>query len=121
MAMADDQLSRNIGAVLGPTLIAVTLSEVINFGVWTENIPALTYLNGMMLFAAGLAIVRFHSRWRPVWTLSITAVGWLMLAGGVFRLFFPTAPQAEPGLAAYAFIALLAALGAIMTFKSYVK
>ena len=117
----DDRLSRTIGGVLGPTLIAVTLSEGMNFGIWTENLPPLTYLNGMILFAAGMAIIRFHSRWRPLWTLSITLVGWIMLAGGLFRLFLPAAPQAEPGLFAYGFIVLLGTLGVIMTVKSYVK
>ncbi len=119
--MTDDHLSRNIGAVLGPTLIAVTLSEWINFGIWTENLPPLTYLNGMILFAAGMAIIRFHSRWRPLWTLSITIAGWLMAAGGLFRLFLPAAPQAEPGVFAYGLIVFLGALGALMTFKSYAK
>ena len=119
--MATVETSRRIGSVLGPTLIAVTISEAINFGIWSENNPPLTYLNGMILFAAGFAIVRFHSRWRPFWTLSITVAGWLMLAGGSFRLFFPTAPQAEPSLASYGFVAFLAALGLIMTVKSYTR
>ncbi len=117
--MKTDETSLRIGSVLGPTLVAVTISEWINFDIWTENYPPLTYLNGMMLFAAGLGIIRFHSRWRPFWTLSITLAGWLMLAGGLLRLFFPTAPQMEPGLMSYGFIALLATLGVIMTFKSY--
>ncbi len=119
--MTDDHLSRNIGAVLGPTLIVVTLSEWINFGIWSENLPALTYLNGMILFVAGMAIIRFHSRWRPLWTLSITVVGWLLVAGGLFRLFMPAAPQAEPGVFAYGFIILLGALGVLMIIKSYVR
>lgn len=106
---------------MGPTLIAVTISEAINFGIWSENIPALNYLNGMILFAVGVAIVRFHSRWRPLWTVSITVTGWLMVAGGGFRLFFPTATQAEPSLASYGFVAFLAALGLTMTIKSYAK
>ena len=119
--MTDDRLSRHIGSVLGPTLIAVTVSEVIHFGIWTEALPTLTYLNGMILFAAGMALVRFHTRWRPLWTVSITIVGWLLLVGGLFRLFFPTAPQAEPGVAAYAFIAVLFTLGVTMTVKAYVR
>ena len=119
--MNDDQRSRHIGSVLGPTLLVVTISEWINFGIWSENLPPVTYLNGMMLFAAGMAIVRFHSRWRPAWVVSITIVGWLMLAGGLYRLFFPTAPQADPTAATCAFVALLGILGAIMTFKSYTK
>lgn len=119
--MSTDETSRRIGSVLGPTLIAVTVSEWINFGIWTENNPPLTYLNGMILFAVGVGIIRFHRRLRPYWTLSITIAGWLMAAGGLIRLFFPAAEQMEPGLASYGFIAFLAALGLVMTFKSYVR
>lgn len=115
----DNKLSKNIGSVLGPLLIAVTTSEVLNFGIWTENNPPLTYLNGMILFAAGLAIVRFHHRWRPLWTASITLAGWLMMAGGVMRLYLPSMEQASPGPVAYAFIGLLCFLGLVMTFKAY--
>lgn len=117
--MQDDGRSRRIGAVLGPTLLAVTVSEWINFGIWSENDPRITYLNGMMLFAAGVAIIRFHSRRRPVWALSITVTGWLMAAGGLFRMFFPAAPQLDPGPAGYGLILLLGCLGAIMTLKSW--
>ncbi len=119
--MSDDTNSRRLGSILGPTLVVVTLSEYINLSIWSENIPQVTYLNGMILFAAGLAIVRFHSRWRPLWTLSITLVGWLLIAGGLFRLFFPSAPQADPGLVGYGFVALLGALGVLITIKSYMK
>ena len=119
--MNNDEISRRIGSGLGPTLIAVTISEWMNFGIWTENHPPLTYLNGMILFAVGVAIIRFHSRLRPFWALSITIAGWLIAAGGLFRLFFPTAPQMEPGPTSYGFVAFLAALGFIMTLKSYMK
>ncbi len=117
--MTNEDRSRRIGSVLGPTLLAVTISEWINFDIWTENYAPLTYLNGMMLFAVGVGIIRFHSYWRPLWTTSITIAGWLMAGGGLFRLFFPAAPQMEPGPASYGFIAFLAVLGAVMTFKSY--
>ncbi|MEO1200799.1 MAG: hypothetical protein AAFX39_16520 [Pseudomonadota bacterium] len=119
--MNDDNRSRHIGSVLGPILLVVTISEWINIDIWSENLPPVTYLNGVMLFAAGLAIVRFHSRWRPIWTASITIVGWLMIAGGAYRLFFPTAPQADPTPMTYTFIAIIGALGAIMTFRSYLR
>ena len=119
--MNNDETSRRIGSVLGPTLIVVTISEWMNFGIWTENNAPLTYLNGMILFAVGVAIVRFHSRWRPFWTLSITVAGWMMVVGGGFRLFFPTATQAEPSLMSYGLVAFLAALGLTMTIKSYTR
>ena len=121
LVMNNNDVSRRIGSVLGPTLIMVIISEWINYGIFLENNPPHAYLNGVMLFAVGVAIVRFHNAWRPLWTLSITVTGWLMLAGGVFRLFFPTAPQAPPGLATYGFMLFLGALGLMMTVKSYTK
>ena len=119
--MSDDTRSKNIGSVLGPALLAVTTSEVVNFGIWEENLAPVTYLNGLMLFAAGLAIARFHNRWRPSWTLSVTIVGWLMMAGGLFRLFYPTAEQATASLGTYVFVGFLGLLGLIMTVKSYAR
>ena len=115
----DCSLSKNIASVLGPVLMAVTTSEALNFGIWTENNPPLTYLNGMILLAVGVAIVRFHRRWRPLWTASVSLAGWLMIVGGLTRLYFPSMEQASPGPVAYAFIGLLCFLGIVMTFRAY--
>lgn len=107
-------LSRRLASVLGPIAIVVGLSEMANMEIWRENDPRLTYLNGMMLFAAGLAILRFHRRLRPFWAGAVTATAVLLAAGGVFRLFFPGAPQAADA-AAYAAAGALCVLGLTMT------
>jgi len=117
--MADTATSKRIASVLGPVLLAVTTSEFLNLGIWNENHPPLTYLNGMILFATGFAILRFHHRWRPLWTASVTLVGALMTAGGAYRLYFPTAPQADPTPATYAFVIFLGLMGLIMTIGAY--
>ena len=119
--MEDEKRSKQIGSVLGPTLLMVNISEIINLGIWAENLPPVTYLNGLLLFAAGLAIVRFHNRWRPRWTVCITIVGWLMMAGGLFRLYFPTVEQADATPVTYAFVGFLGLLGLIITVKAYVR
>ena len=46
--------SQRIAAVLGPTLIVATTSEVINLHIWAQVDPALVYLNGLFLLVAGL-------------------------------------------------------------------
>jgi hypothetical protein len=60
--MAD---SRRIAGLLGPTLIALILSEneFINPHLYDHQIPPVVYLSGTLLFVAGLATVRVHNRW----------------------------------------------------------
>jgi hypothetical protein len=49
--------SRNIAGLLGPTLIAVALSEGLNFPVLLANTtPSVIYLNGTLLFIAGFRL-----------------------------------------------------------------
>jgi len=50
-------LTRRIAAVLGPTLVAVTISEAVNLEIWNEVDPTLVYLNGLLFFVGGLVIV----------------------------------------------------------------
>lgn len=43
--------------------MALTISEALNLHIWRVNIVPVTYLNGLLLFVAGLSIVRAHNRW----------------------------------------------------------
>jgi len=54
---------RHMAGLAGPTLMAVTASEALNLDIWSGVSPALVYLNGVLLFVAGLAIVRTHNVW----------------------------------------------------------
>ena len=56
--------SKNIASVLGPVLIAVNISEITHFDIWAESYPPLVYLNGVILFVVGGALLRFHNHWR---------------------------------------------------------
>ena len=113
------QRSKQIAAVLGPTLIAVSVSEALNLSIWETSLPQVVYLNGMIFFMGGIAIVRFHNRWRPAWTVPITLVGWALVGSGLFRLFFPNATQASASPATYAFIGGLGLVGLFLSFKAY--
>ena len=42
--------SRELAKLVGPIIVVMTISEMINFQIWQVNIPSLTYLNGMLLF-----------------------------------------------------------------------
>ena len=55
--------SKQLAGLFGPTLMALTISEALNLHIWRVNIVPVTYLNGLILFVAGLSIVRAHNRW----------------------------------------------------------
>ena len=111
--------SKLIAGLMGPTLIAIPLSEALNFHLWANNIPPVTYLNGMILFLAGLLVVRFHNLWTGGWPVMITLVGWVILISGLFRMFVPEAQQLTQRNIALAVIIVLFSIGVFLTFKAY--
>ena len=116
--MAD---SRGLAGLIGPTLIALSVSEALNSDIWA-NVPATqTYLAGTLWFVAGLAIVRAHHQWTPGWPMLITLVGWFAILGGLMRMFAPVlAQQSVPRPAIVMTIqGVLLMIGLILTFKAY--
>ena len=111
--------SRAIASVLGPTLLAVNVSETMNLGIWATNTPTVTYLNGLLFFVAGLVVVRLHNRWSRNWTVAVTLSGWALIVAGLWRMLFPTAPQGGENLPTYGLIAALFAIGAFLTYQAY--
>ena len=59
--------SKQIAGLICPTLIAFTTSEAMNLHIWAPNIAPVTYLNGTLLFVAGLSIIRVHNYWTRSW------------------------------------------------------
>jgi len=108
-------LTQRIAAVLGPTLVAVTVSEAINLRIWSDVHPTLVYLNGLILFAAGIFIVTSHNRWRPGKAFLVTLSGWLLVLAGAYRMFYPASPQGGPNPLTYTVIALLCLLGVALS------
>jgi len=111
--------SKQIAGLIGPAIVALTTSEALNFHIWATNIPPVTHLNGLLLFVAGLAIVRAHNRWTRGWPVLVTLTGWVVMLGGLFRLFAPEAPQAPQNTVTYAGLMVLLAMGVFLTFKAY--
>jgi len=112
--------SRRIAGLLGPTLIALAVSEAMNLRVMADN-PAsvgLVYLNGTLLFVAGVAIVQVHNRWTRGWPVLVTVTGWFAILGGVIRM---VAPQAATSGATwvYGLLVALLAVGVVLTFNGY--
>ena len=89
--------SRYIAKLLGPALIGITATEWANLDVLRSAIgPGLAphvYLNGTLLFVAGLAIIRAHNVWTLRWPVLITIVGWLGVVAGLGRMAAPLAAQ----------------------------
>jgi hypothetical protein len=107
--------TRSIAAVLGPALIAVTVSETINLRIWDSVDPTLVYLNGLFFLVGGLVVVTNHTRWHPLKAVPVTLAGWLLVFAGLWRMFFPAAPQATPGVATYVGIGVLCVLGLVIS------
>lgn len=42
--------SIKIAGIVGPTLLVMSLSEYLHIDSWGQNIPAISYLNGTLLF-----------------------------------------------------------------------
>ena len=114
--------SRGIAGLVGPTIIAIALSEWINLRILSANVtPSVIYLNGSLLFVAGLAIVRAHNRWTGGWPVLVTLTGWFVLVVGLIRMFAPVYSQkeAENNTAVYGLLIVLFAIGVFLTLKGY--
>jgi uncharacterized membrane protein YhaH (DUF805 family) len=117
--------SRRIAGLLGPTLIAIATSEALNLRTLQTFIgPSLApfvYLNGTMLFVAGLAIVRAHNRWTGGWPVLVTLMGWLAMLGGLARMIAPVSAQqfGQNTTAVFAMLFVLLTIGIFLTFKAY--
>jgi len=114
--------SRRIAVLLGPTLIALAVSEAMNLRVMAEH-PAsagLVYLNGTLLFVAGVAIVQVHNRWTRGWPVLVTGMGWFAVLAGLMRMI---APQSTTSGAAwvYGLLLVLLVIGIVLTFTGYAR
>lgn len=114
------KISKQIAGILGPFLVAVVISEIMNLHIWRVNIPSLTYLNGSILFLIGLIIVRFHNVWTRSWPVVLTISGWILILGGLARMFFPEAEQLSGvHVSTYVVIGIIFLIGAFLTLKAY--
>jgi hypothetical protein len=117
--------SKRIAALLGPTMVAMLVSEfpLVQPHLYDAQIPPVVYLSGVLMFVAGLAIVRAHNRWARDWTVLVTLSGWFFLALGLFRMFAAGLyQQGSANSSATVFMVLegvLLIIGLIITVKGY--
>jgi hypothetical protein len=117
--------TKQIAGLLGPTLMVMTASEfpLVQPHLYDQQIPPVVYLSGLLMFVAGLAIVRSHNVWRSDWTVLVTLSGWFLSVLGLFRLFAAGFYQRSSAAAGSAFFmvveGLLFAVGLVLTVQAY--
>lgn len=111
--------SERIAGLVGPTLMALSASEALNYHIWNDSQAPVTYLDGALLFVGGLSIVRVHNRWRWGWPLLTTLAGWSALALGLVRMFAPEARQPERNDAVDGVLAAMFTSGLVLTCEAY--
>jgi len=116
-----DSNSRNLAGLVGPVLVALSITEAMNMGVYVEQTGPVVYLNGTLLFIGGLALVRAHNRWVLDWRVLLTIVAWAALGLGLYRMIAPAAPQAGDHVATYLMLGALFVVGAVLCWAGYVR
>ena len=117
--------SKQVGGLVGPTLVAMLLAEfpLVQPNLYDTQIPPVIYLSGVLMFVAGLAVVRAHNVWARNWTVLITLSGWFLLALGLVRMFAASQyRQATQGANSMTFMVLegfLLVVALVITFKTY--
>ncbi len=92
---ADMETSEYIAALIGPVLMATSLSLLFNRGHFDKLVddiatsPALIYIAGVTALVIGLAIVRAHNIWVWDWQVLVTIFGWMAIIGGLIRILAP--------------------------------
>lgn len=122
----EQRLSKVIAGILGPTLAIIVAAEfpLVQPCLYTQQTPPVIYLSGVLLFVAGLAILRNHNIWVRNWSVLVTLSGWGMLILGLTRVFSAThyhqAAVATPSWVFMAIEAVLFIVGLFLTFKAYI-
>ena len=119
--------SKRIAGLLGPTIVVMTASEfpLVQPHLYNAQIPPVVYLSGILMFVAGLAIVRAHNFWAHDWRVLVTLSGWFFLLLGLFRMFAAGLYRQSSANASSTFFMILEGIlfliGLIMTFKAYTR
>jgi uncharacterized membrane protein HdeD (DUF308 family) len=120
--MAD---SKQIAGLVGPTSVAMLIAEfpLVQPHLYDSQIPPVVYLSGVLMFVAGLAVVRAHNIWARNWTVLVTLTGWLFLVLGLIRMFAAGQyQQASAGTNSVVFMVLegvLLVIALIITYQGY--
>lgn len=117
--------SVHMARLLGPALVGITVTEWMNLDIFAAargpSFSTHVYLDGTLVFIAGLAIVRAHNIWSRHWPVLITLVGWFAIIAGLARMAAPLSSQ-QAGQSAsivYGSIFGLLVIGIILSFHAF--
>src|SRR5690348_5653595 len=117
--------SKRIAGLVGPTIVAMIVSEfpLVQPHLYDSQIPPVVYLSGVLMFVAGLAVVRAHNLWSRNWTVLVTMTGWFLLVLGLVRMFAASQyHQVAAGTRSTVFMLLegvLLLVALIITYQGY--
>jgi hypothetical protein len=111
--------TRSIARILGPALLAIGLTEELNLDAFAGNPAPVVYLDGTILFIAGLAIVQAHNVWSRAGSILVTVTGWACVLGGLFRMADPRAQQLSGGPVTSAVFGLILVAGGLLAWQGY--
>jgi energy-converting hydrogenase Eha subunit C len=117
--------SKQVGGLVGPTLLAMLIAEfpLVQPHLYDAQIPPVVYLSGVLMFVAGLAVVRAHNLWARNWTILVTLSGWSLLVLGLVRMFaasqYRQVAQATSSMTFMVVEGLLLAVGLTITINAY--
>ena len=84
-----------IAGLIGPLMAAIGIAMLLNRQAFPEMVSqlaqnyAIIFLSGALSLLAGVAIVRVHNVWTGGWPVIITILGWLLIVGGLARMWCP--------------------------------
>jgi len=89
------ELSLFLAKVIGPVLMLVALSLVLNRGNLdllfdAYRSGAAVFITGVVELFLGMAMVVSHNVWAPDFRVVLTLIGWILLLRGAGRTFFPS-------------------------------
>lgn len=113
--------SRTIARIVGPSCIALAVTEWMNMDIFVQQTAPVVYLNGTLLLVGGVAILQAHNRWSLGWPLLVTLTGWVIAVLGLLRMISPQGAQAQEGLTTNLIFLALVVLGAALTFRGYFR
>jgi hypothetical protein len=120
-----------IARLAGPILFVIGVGVLLNLQHYVDLVeeavrnPTLIYVAGLLSLTGGLAILNAYRAWTTDWRVVVTALGWLMVIGGLLRIVLP---RLTAGLATTVYSGPLAmsiagvitlAVGGYLSFESY--